>query len=97
MDKEKKCKICGSQMIFQYERAYNPKMGLAAIKKQEPHKKTIQTKSQTQKAVITCPYCKSTDTQKISGLSKAGSVALFGIFSQKVKKQWHCNNCKSDF
>lgn len=46
---------------------------------------------------VTCPYCKSTDTQKILGLSKAGSVALFGIFSQKVKKQWHCNHCKSDF
>lgn len=46
---------------------------------------------------ITCPYCHSTNTKKISGLSKAGSVALFGIFSQKVKKQWHCNNCGSDF
>lgn len=47
--------------------------------------------------VIICPYCHSTDTKKISGLSKAGSVALFGIFSQKIKKQWHCNKCGSDF
>jgi len=45
-----------------------------------------------------CPYCSSTDLKKISGFSKAGSVALFGIFSVgKVGKQWHCNNCKSDF
>ena len=44
-----------------------------------------------------CPTCQSTNTKKISGLSKAGSVALFGIFSQKVKKQWHCNGCGSDF
>ncbi len=47
---------------------------------------------------ITCPYCKSTDCKKISGLSKAGSVALWGIFALgKTTKQWHCNNCKSDF
>ena len=50
------------------------------------------------KAVITCPYCQSTDCKKISGLSKAGSVALWGIFSLgKTTRQWHCNNCKSDF
>ena len=47
---------------------------------------------------ITCPYCKSTDCKKISGLSKAGSVALWGIFALgKTTKQWHCKNCKSDF
>ena len=50
------------------------------------------------KPVIECPYCHSTDTKKISGISKAGSVALFGVFAAgKVSKQWHCNNCSSDF
>lgn len=45
-----------------------------------------------------CPYCNSTNLKKISGFSKAGSVALFGIFAVgKVGKQWHCNSCKSDF
>lgn len=45
-----------------------------------------------------CPYCHSKNTKKISGLSKAGSVAMFGVFAVgKVSKQWHCNNCKSDF
>lgn len=46
---------------------------------------------------VHCPYCNSTNCKKISGVSKATSVAMFGIFSQKVKKQWHCNNCRSDF
>lgn len=47
---------------------------------------------------ITCPYCKSTDCKKITGLSKAGSVALWGIFALgKTAKQFHCNNCKADF
>lgn len=45
-----------------------------------------------------CPYCHSKNTKKISGLSKAGSVVLWGVFALgKTTKQWHCNNCKSDF
>lgn len=44
-----------------------------------------------------CPTCQSTDIKKISGLSKAGSVAMWGIFSRKVHKQWHCNNCGSEW
>ena len=48
--------------------------------------------------VIQCPYCKSTDTKKISSMSKAGAMALFGVFALgKTGKQWHCNNCESDF
>ncbi|WP_346683911.1 hypothetical protein [Anaerostipes butyraticus] len=47
---------------------------------------------------VKCPYCGSKDVKKISGLSKAGSVAMFGVFAMgKVSKQWHCNNCKSNF
>ena len=45
-----------------------------------------------------CPVCQSTNIRKISGISKAGSAALFGLFALgKVSKQWHCNNCKSEF
>lgn len=47
---------------------------------------------------VSCPYCNSTNTQKISTANKVGSALVFGIFSLgKVTKQWHCNNCKSDF
>lgn len=45
-----------------------------------------------------CPYCHSKNTKKISGLSKAGSAVLWGVFAVgKISKQWHCNNCNSDF
>ncbi len=45
-----------------------------------------------------CPYCHSKNTKKISGISKVGSVAIWGVFAMnKVGKQWHCNNCNSDF
>lgn len=47
---------------------------------------------------VECPYCHSKRTKKISTASKAGSIALFGIFALgKTTKQWHCNDCKSDF
>lgn len=44
-----------------------------------------------------CPTCGSTNIQRISASSKAGSVFLFGLMSQKVKHQWHCNNCKYEW
>ena len=48
--------------------------------------------------VIICPYCHSTDTKKITNTSKAVHTVLFGIFSiSRNNKQWHCNNCGSDF
>ena len=47
--------------------------------------------------VVTCPYCQSTNTQKISTMSRAFSVGLFGFGSSKVGKQWHCNKCGSNF
>lgn len=44
---------------------------------------------------IKCPNCKSINVKKISGLSKTGSVALFGIFSiGKLTKTYECNQCE---
>ena len=46
---------------------------------------------------ITCPYCKSTDCKKITTTAKALNTALFGIFGNKRRYQWHCRKCGSDF
>lgn len=47
---------------------------------------------------IECPYCHSTNTKKITNTSKAVHTAIFGIFSMgRNSKQFHCNNCRSDF
>ena len=49
-------------------------------------------------SIIECPYCHSTDTTKITTASKAVHTAFFGIFSMsRNSKQWHCNDCGSDF
>lgn len=46
---------------------------------------------------ITCPYCKSTNTKKLSAVSRGLSFSIFGFGSKKIGKQWHCNSCGSDF
>ncbi len=49
------------------------------------------------KPTVECPYCHSTNTKKITNASKAVNTALFGIFGTKRHKQWHCNQCGSNF
>ncbi|MBQ2396107.1 MAG: hypothetical protein II304_03565 [Bacteroidales bacterium] len=47
---------------------------------------------------VKCPYCESKNTRKITATSKAVSAVTFGIFSiGKITKEWHCNDCKSNF
>ena len=55
--------------------------------------KIEQFKQQINNNKPKCPTCGSTKLSKVSTISKAGSVALWGLFSQKVKKTWHCGNC----
>jgi RNA polymerase subunit RPABC4/transcription elongation factor Spt4 len=44
---------------------------------------------------IKCPNCKSTNVKKIGGLSKAGSFAMWGVFSMgKLIKTYECKSCK---
>lgn len=65
--------------------------------KQNIQQQTVK-EQHSSKPTVECPYCHSTNTKTISAMSKAGSVALVGIFAMgKVSKQWHCNQCKSDF
>ncbi|MBZ9688385.1 ribosomal protein L7/L12 [Clostridium estertheticum] len=45
-------------------------------------------------SLIKCPNCKSVKCNKISGISKAGSVGMWGIFSVgKLTKTWECKSC----
>jgi len=54
--------------------------------------------SSSNKPMVECPYCHSINTEKISATSKVVNTAIFGIFSlSRNSKQWHCNQCNSDF
>lgn len=60
---------------------------------------TIMLKDEEKRNIsVTCPYCKSTNTSKITITNKAVHTSVFGIWSMsRNSKEWHCNNCKSDF
>lgn len=95
------CPVCKSKMSYWVSEDVDDNTHLV-IKKwwdEERQKSHPENKSfQPSTPKITCPYCKSTNTKKISGLSKAVSVGLFGIFALgKTTKQFHCNNCNADF
>ena len=52
----------------------------------------------TKQPMVTCPYCQSSDTKKITNTSKALHTAVFGIWSMgRNSKNYHCNECGSDF
>lgn len=95
-----KCEKCGFEESFYrsdsyMDVAYCPKCGETTYSNTDG-KKPMLTYAPVPE--IECPYCHSKNTKKISGMSKAGNIAIWGIFSiGKVTKQWHCNNCKSDF
>lgn len=55
----------------------------------KPKKKT--------KPNIKCPYCGSNNTKKITFSSRAVSTTITGMASSKIGKQWHCNDCGSNF
>lgn len=46
---------------------------------------------------VAIPYCQSTNTSKISVVDRVVSTGLFGLGSNKVGKQYHCNKCGSNF
>ena len=99
------CPKCGDKLFYVSTNEKDSSNGKCINSYREPERVSQNpgnpSTSQYQHLIpptITCPYCKSTDCKKISGLSKAGSVALWGIFALgKTTKQWHCRSCGSDF
>lgn len=89
---DKSAHSCYLKFKESYDQIFSPDINLTP--QQIAHNNQV---AQDWSNKVHCPYCNSTRCRKISTISKAGSVALFGIFSQKVKKQWHCDNCGSDF
>ncbi len=66
--------------------------------KLEHGKAILEGRDKGNKFGVECPYCHSTDTKKITNTSKAVHTAFFGIFSvSRNSKQFHCNQCGSDF
>lgn len=94
---ETKCKTCNCEMQLLWEHDYRPNNALRAIKNSNIKDKNTEYNKRV-KPIVECPYCHSKDTKKISIFSKVVHEAISGIYSiSRNSKQWHCNNCNSDF
>lgn len=71
------------EKLMQIKKAENAKK--EAIKKQNDE---IQALSHPK-----CPNCGSTNTKQISNVNRAASVAMWGLASSKIGKQYQCNRC----
>ncbi len=61
-------------------------------------KAILEGRDKGNKFGVECPYCHATNVKKITNTSKAMHTAIFGIFSMgRNSKNFHCNNCNSDF
>ena len=88
--KTQHCPVCGQAMELWAIEQINDKTGLVD--------KRITPKSNLEQNLPRCPTCQSTKIHKISKLSKAGDAIFWGVFAiGKVNKQWHCDNCGSEW
>lgn len=94
-----KCPYCGNDKSYQKRVLNNTvEYGTCTLCGQITYNISLVGTKKFGVPLVQCPYCKSTNTNKIGTMSKVASIAVFGIFAaSKVEKQWHCNNCKSDF
>lgn len=93
------CPKCGQKMTYLSTEEIDPDTNKVINSYQESRRKQSNPgKPVTTSPVVECPYCNSTNTKKITTTSKAVHTAFFGIFSMgRNAKQWHCNQCGSDF
>lgn len=87
------CENCNYRLIKQEDikKIRNPELS-----KREYN--VVGTVNDPTKPTVEFPYCHSTNTKKITNTSKAVHTAVFGIFSlSRNSKNYHCNNCNSDF
>lgn len=61
----------------------------------DPRKRDMWSKDYAN--IPKCPTCNSIKIRKISATSKVASVAMWGVLSRKVHKQWHCDTCGSEW
>jgi hypothetical protein len=93
-------KICSNcDVEMKLEGVYDCDTELAEkVQNTPPYNPTKDPKSPYYIPTVTCPYCHSTSTKKISTASKVAHTAVVGVFSiSRNSKQWHCNKCGADF
>lgn len=101
LPKVKRCTKCKSnypKIFIKCPRCHSQLTNNSTVdKRRNQQYQEIVEKNTKPANVPICPYCNSTNVSKIGVLNRTASVAMLGLASSKIGKQWHCNNCKSDF
>lgn len=92
------CPKCGEKMIYWGTEEINPNTNKVINSYDEKERKEFNSYNPISTTpIIECPYCHSTNTKKITTNSKVLNTAIWGFFGTKRFKEWHCNECGSDF
>jgi hypothetical protein len=85
------CKICGNKFDVDTKDKTTPRdCPYCSGREEIPKNENIQYTPK-------CPTCQSPDIARLTSTQKAVSVGLFGLFSGRVRKTFHCNNCKYEW
>lgn len=86
------------QYLFDHRDEILAKQSAEFNAKLEHGKAILEGRDKGNKFGVECPYCHATNVKRITTTSKAVHTAIFGIFSMgRNAKNYHCNNCNSDF
>ena len=92
------CPKCGQKMTYLSTEEIDPNTSKVINSYQESlRKQNNPGKPVATAPVVECPYCHSSNTKKITTTGRMMSIGIFGFASKKIGKQWHCNQCGSDF
>lgn len=94
------CPKCGGKNIFLYKKdikCYTQEEIDRGDRERDWEQCPDNPLSPNYKYKVRCRYCNSDNVKKITAGDRAVSYAFFGLFSNKRGKEWHCNNCGSDF
>lgn len=67
---------------------------LCEQRKSDRRKEYVKERKQWEINHPTCPVCFSRNTYRISDVNRATSIAVWGLASSKIGKQYACNQCK---
>ena len=93
------CPKCGKKMGYLDTQEIDPVTNKVIKCYQEEERKRANpyTQSRIFPPTVTCPYCQSTNTQKIGFFSRIGSAELWGLGSPEIGKNFKCNQCGAYF
>lgn len=84
---------CVSQKKITCECGNEAKPGIIERKKNISLKQATIKGNDFQPNIPKCPTCSSTNIEKIGGIERGASIAVWGIFSKKINKSFKCKSC----